>query len=242
MNSNLNNHQGARYGWSTYWLISPIALAPSAIASTSSSIPPSLFSTSDSIKLLIFALTVIGVPLIRSLWSSHNEKVAFKIFLKGHTKNAKDNFGHECSIDHARDHHNASGEWVDLLEGKGLGIPEYLLIINKTIEEYASKVSHDQKVWPFLTYLGVNNDNAPLDHGSIIWKLKKHETKAAANYFISQEQVVTALKTQYETPYFNLIKDGDFHHREQWCKRLKGCLHDLADHYVNIVELRKVLG
>lgn len=187
-------------------------------------------------------MSAVAVPFARSLWVARSEKQAFKVFLKAHAINAEGNFGDECSIEFARNNLKLNGQWMDILENNDLGVPKILVIIQEAIHKALSQSSHDEKYWPYITYLGTNNENAPLEHSSIIWKLTQSETKAAANYFITQEQVLTALKTQYEPPYFALIKDGSLAQRQQWCQRLESVLFDLAEHYVNLIALRKVLS
>jgi hypothetical protein len=200
-----------------------------------------LFSSSDTAKILIALVTVFAAPLIRSLISDYREKSAFKVFLKAHTKNAKDSFGKEHSIKFVRESLSLKGEWIDTLEMYGLGVPEILIGIQETISKALLPESCSSGYWPYITYLGVKNESTPIEPESIIWKLKKEETRAAANYFISQEQVLSSLRTQYEEPYFELIKNGNLEQRVQWCQRLESSLIDLSEHYVNLVKLRTVI-
>ncbi len=249
MNSNLNNHQGARYGWSTYSLTSLVlllglslpALAIASDSSPSSQLPVSFFSSSDTVKLLIAVLALVGVPLIRSIWSKYQEKQAFRVFLKAHTKNAQGSFGEESSVDFVRDNLGISGNWLELLANHNLGVPAIFIGIHDAIQHTLTDEAHGMGYNPFVSYLGVNNEYAPLDHDSVIWQLAKNETKATANYFISQEQVLSGLKSQYSSPFFELIKSDHAHHRKQWCSGLEASLQDMAEHYVNLIQLRKVL-
>ncbi len=249
MNSNLNNHQGAHYGWPTYSLtalvlllglsLPTLALAPDA--PLSSQLPVSFFSSSDTVKLLIAVLALVGVPLIRSIWSKYQEKQAFRVFLKAHTKNAQGSFGEESSVDFVRDNLEITGDWIELLASHNLGVPAIFISIHDAIQRALTDEAHKSGYWPYISYLGVNNEYAPLDHDSVIWQLAKNETKATANYFISQEQVLSGLKSQYSSPFFELIKSDHTHHRKQWCNGIEASLQDMAEHYVNLIQLRKVL-
>ncbi|MEY8200091.1 MAG: hypothetical protein RPS47_12675 [Colwellia sp.] len=246
---NINKHLqrlGDSYDRTSYWLILLLAVSSDAVSETlpailSDSTTPSLLSSSDTTKLFIAVLTLIGVPLCRSFWSNRNEKNAFRIFMKAHTRHTKNGFGSESSVEFARNHLGMSGDWLDFLDEKNVGVPQILLDIQSAITKTLTQESHSSKVWPYVTYLGVNEDYSPIEHDSVIWKLKKEETRSIANYFISQEQVVTAFKTQNDQPYFELIKSEHYHHREQWCQRMVTILNDLAEHYVHMLELRKVL-
>ena len=246
MNSTNNTNKGARHGWSTHWLVATIAYLPCiVIASSAPAVKtvanPALFSSSDTIKLLIALVTVIAVPFFRSVFLRRRENLAFKVFLKAHSKNAKLSFGGENSVSFVRDTLGINADWLNVLEAADIGVPSFLTEMQKSIDKALLPASQKSKYWPYIAYLGVNSENAPLGPESIIWKLKKPETKAAANYFISQEQVLSSLKTQYESPYFDLIKEGDQAARIQWCRRLESSIYDLAEHYVNIIKLRKVL-
>lgn len=233
---------GVSHGWSSFALTA-FFFYPSFVSAVEMPIQPQnhLISSGDTIKILIALTAFIAVPLVRSFWVAYKERAAFRVFLKAHTKNAKNSFRDECSVDFVRNSLNKSGAWLNLLEQKAVGVPSLLISVHDAMLKSLDDLSSDNNYWPFISYLGVINGYAPLEHDSVIWKLKKNETKATANYFISQEQVLSSLKNQYEKPFFELIKCSDHAKREQWCRGIEASLYDLAEHYVNIIELRRIL-
>ena len=63
-----------------------------------------------------------------------------------------------------------------------------------------------------------------------------------SKYLITQEQILSSLEAQYDETYMKLITSGSLLKRQQWCQAAFSIIEDMAEHYINALELKKMLN
>lgn len=226
--------QGAFSGWPSHSIIPlPWCLALAGWSASAESHPSISVETEyDLIAKALFALGGVIfaqaiIPLIRFFHQKRSLRKTYRSYLKTHVDTTLLHFQGAGSTHFARRHLlcDPGAEWLKYLQKYNLGVPEVFIGVQTIIDE---ALANDTYI-PSVSYFGP--DGHPLDPASSIWELGGVESRAALDYFITQQQLEMSLNYQYQGWYFDLIKSGNKSDRARWCKGLESTLYDLARHY-----------
>lgn len=240
--------RGNRNGWSARSLTTQLSWCLMLVASAAVAEPPSSSPASDQANydLIAKALFALGgvvfaqavIPLIRFLYQKRKLRKTYRAYLQTHVDTTLRYFQGAGSTHFAQQHlvDDPEADWLTFLHTHKLGVPEIFVSVQTVIK----KALTDDKYIPSVSYFGP--DGHPLDPASTIWELDDPRSKAALEYFITQQQVEKSLEYQYTGWYFDLIKSDNKKDRERWCKGLEDALYDLAQHYRAARRLDAALG
>ena len=244
------------HGWPTFTLSTSILLcasAPSAGAPLPISAPQTVplselaFTSSDITRLIIAIGSILIVqtliPAVRHYYERRSERKTFRIYLYAHAKNTKASYGVECSVVMARQILGVGDSevppWLAVLDHAGLGAPRELIsmheALNKAEQCAANNEDSDNRYFPYLSYFGVSG--SPLELKSPLWKSSDTISRRASSYFITEVQIATSIKAQYESDFLDLMRKGGESQRRRWCEAGKNVLLDMAEHYVATIRL-----
>lgn len=235
------NVKGDSYGWpsrSVIFIFAVITLYPSSVMADASI--GTYFDTYWLGKVLIALGTIFIaqaiIPLIKSWHQARKLRFTYRNYLLVHVNNTLEHF-QGAGLSHLCERHSSErrdSDWLRFLVEHNLEIPEIFI----SVETVITKALSDDKYIPSVSYLGLEGNL--LDHTSPIWSLDGPESIAALEYFLTQQQVETALDYQYSGWYFGLIK-SDLKDRERCCRGLENVLLDMAQHYRAARNLRDEL-
>ena len=193
------------------------------------------------IPLFIAVLAVVVVPLFRYYHSQRSIKKSYLIYLKANIKSTLDHYGAVCSIDEARQQLSDSNlAWIDALEEKEMAVPLLLVDIYQKFEQAEAQPPSPDSYIPFVSYSAM--PISELGHDHPIWSLEKEQTKWITGYLLSQAQVVKSIRELYTAPFFDLLSKADTERRRQWVHGGYVVVEELAEHYINTINLKKKLN
>lgn len=238
-----------RDGWTKSYLIFTacvlLPLVAGAETTTISEPEKPDYLIDDRVFPYIFALILAHalVPLIKYAWSTRVSRKAYRAFLVSNINSAKIRFGAEKTIAEVRDKCPAviaeDGKWLEYLEKYDANVPKVFIVMAQAIGKRFSGNPEDEKYVPFLTYNGM--PTSELDHEHPIWLFSRKDNAVISKYLLSERQVEQSIKDLYERPLVSLAASKKPPDRARWSGAALSLLKELAEHYVNLLELERHL-
>lgn len=242
--------RGLRDGWSKTCLIAITYIASTSLAwsqTAQNTEEPGIVLDARALPYLAgLILAHAAVPLIKYHWSSKVSRKAYKAYLFKSVESAKIRFDaeHEHTPEKIRKEHpevvDPHDDWLVLLEKNHSGVPQLLLMMAQAISKRNSENGDNQKYIPFISYAGM--PTSEINHEHPIWLFSKRDNSIISKYLLSELQVERSITDLYGKHLLELATSEDPKKRVRWTSAAFMLLEDLAEHYVNMLELERHLN